>query len=52
VDSRGSDYRGQAFESYLNRKMGTVEISDQVAGLENAAATFNCIGITYCFLFN
>ena len=51
VDSRGSDYRGQVFESYLNRKMGTVEINDQVVGLEHAAATFKCIGKTFS-LFN
>lgn len=45
IDSRGSDYRGKAFESFLNRKMGTVEINDQVMGLEAASKIFNCINM-------
>ncbi len=52
IDSRGSDYRGQVFESYLNRKMGTVEINDQVLGLEHASATFKCIGNIFLLLNN
>ena len=43
VDSRGSYNRGVAFEAHLRHKMGTVEISDQVAGLEAASSMFNCI---------
>jgi dipeptidyl-peptidase 9 len=43
VDSRGSDYRGLEFESFINKRMGTVEISDQVKGLEAAANIYNCI---------
>lgn len=30
VDSRGSRHRGVEFESYIRRRMGTVELSDQV----------------------
>jgi dipeptidyl-peptidase 9 len=44
-DSRGSDYRGLSFESHLNRRMGQVEISDQVAGLEYASGQFGCIDL-------
>lgn len=45
VDSRGSYNRGVAFEAHLRHRMGTVEISDQVAGLEAAASMFNCIDL-------
>jgi dipeptidyl aminopeptidase/acylaminoacyl peptidase len=34
IDNRGSDKRGLRFESELYRAMGTVEIDDQVAGIE------------------
>jgi len=34
VDSRGSDNRGAAFEQATFRKAGTVEMEDQLAGLE------------------
>lgn len=30
IDSRGSKNRGLGFESHLRKKMGTVELSDQV----------------------
>lgn len=30
IDSRGSLHRGLHFESYLKRRMGTVELKDQV----------------------
>lgn len=33
VDNRGSANRGLAFEAHLARRMGTVEVEDQVAGL-------------------
>jgi len=34
MDCRGSTRRGLAFEGYLKDKMGTVEIADQVEGLQ------------------
>ncbi|MGH8308386.1 MAG: S9 family peptidase [Steroidobacteraceae bacterium] len=34
LDNRGSGFRGVAFESPLYRKMGSVEVEDQVAGVE------------------
>lgn len=34
TDNRGSARRGHAFESALNRQMGTVEVRDQVDGLK------------------
>ena len=39
VDSRGSQNRGFAFESYLRRRMGTVELKDQVEVLKWLAET-------------
>lgn len=51
IDSRGSDYRGMAFESHLYRRMGTVEISDQVQGIEYAANKFNCIDVSRIGIF-
>jgi dipeptidyl-peptidase-4 len=33
VDNRGSARRGLTFEAALNRRMGTIEIDDQVAGV-------------------
>jgi len=30
IDSRGSQHRGLVFESHLRRRMGTVELNDQV----------------------
>lgn len=38
IDSRGSHHRGVKFESYIKGRMGTVEIDDQVAGLQWLAA--------------
>lgn len=32
IDGRGSDNRGVAFESAINRAMGSVEVADQLAG--------------------
>ncbi|CAG8547105.1 8887_t:CDS:10 [Funneliformis caledonium] len=40
IDGRGSSDRGLAFESFLKGRMGTVEIEDQIAGL-NYLATKN-----------
>ena len=34
VDNRGSANRGKAFESQIHRQLGTVEIEDQMAGVE------------------
>ncbi len=34
VDNRGSNYRGKAFEDPIYKKMGSVEVDDQVAGVE------------------
>jgi dipeptidyl-peptidase-4 len=34
LDNRGSGFRGTAFETALFRKMGTIEVEDQVAGVE------------------
>ncbi|CAF0842964.1 unnamed protein product [Brachionus calyciflorus] len=43
IDSRGSKNRGRAFENHIYKKMGTVEINDQVKGLEAASEIFGCI---------
>ncbi|XP_043468840.1 dipeptidyl peptidase 9 isoform X2 [Leptopilina heterotoma] len=45
VDSRGSQNRGFAFESYLRRKMGTVELKDQVEVLKWLAESTDYIDI-------
>ncbi len=34
VDNRGSANRGFAFESQIHRRLGTVEIEDQISGIE------------------
>lgn len=34
LDNRGSNYRGKAFEDPIYKKMGFVEVDDQVAGVE------------------
>lgn len=34
VDNRGSNYRGKAFEDPLYKKMGDVEVDDQIAGVK------------------
>ncbi len=34
VDNRGSNYRGKAFEDPIYKKMGSIEVDDQVAGVE------------------
>ncbi|WP_197446485.1 S9 family peptidase [Tautonia plasticadhaerens] len=39
-DNRGSSRRGLAFESALARRMGTVEVRDQVDGVRFAAASY------------
>ena len=39
-DNRGSSRRGLAFESALARRMGTVEVLDQVDGVRFAAETY------------
>ena len=34
IDNRGTPDRGKAFEDQINRAMGTVEVEDQLAGLD------------------
>ncbi|MCW8092657.1 S9 family peptidase [Alteromonas sp. ASW11-130] len=34
VDNRGSNYRGKAFEDPIYKKMGAIEVADQVAGIK------------------
>lgn len=34
VDNRGSNYRGKAFEDTLYKKMGDIEVKDQIAGVK------------------
>lgn len=34
IDSRGSQHRGLQFESFIKRRMGTVELNDQVEVLK------------------
>ena len=45
IDSRGSCHRGLYFESYLKRKMGTVELNDQVEVLRWLADTTEYIDL-------
>ena len=49
LDNRGSSGRGHAFEAHLARRMGTVEVDDQAAGvewlIERGIADPNRIGI-------
>lgn len=51
IDSRGSDNRGLGFEAYLKHRMGTVEINDQVLGLEAASKKFNCVDMNRVAIF-
>lgn len=51
IDSRGSNNRGLAFEAYLKHCMGTVEIADQVHGIEAAAKMYNCIDMKRIGIF-
>lgn len=51
IDSRGSDYRGLEFEAHIKHKMGTVEIQDQVEGLQYASNTFQCIDMNRIAIF-
>ncbi|MEW4566300.1 S9 family peptidase [Tautonia sp. JC769] len=39
-DNRGASRRGLAFEAALNRRMGTVEVDDQVDGVRFVAAAY------------
>ena len=34
LDNRGSNYRGKAFEDPIYKKMGFIEVEDQIAGVE------------------
>lgn len=38
IDNRGSDHRGKAFEEPIYKKMGSIEVQDQVAGAKFLAA--------------
>lgn len=46
IDSRGSQYRGLIFESHIQRRMGTVELVDQVEVLQWLADTTGCIDMS------
>lgn len=46
IDSRGSHHRGLAFESHIQRKMGTVELDDQVEVLRWLAETTGYIDLS------
>ncbi len=43
ADNRGAHRRGHAFEAALNRRMGELEVSDQVDGVRFAAASWPTI---------
>ncbi|CAK9800355.1 Dipeptidyl peptidase 9 [Anthophora quadrimaculata] len=45
IDSRGSHHRGLTFESYLQHRMGTVELNDQVEVLKWLAETTGYIDL-------
>lgn len=45
IDSRGSQHRGLIFESHLRRRMGTVELNDQVEVLRWLAETTGYIDL-------
>ncbi|MBX3564970.1 MAG: S9 family peptidase [Sphingomonas sp.] len=34
IDGRGSNFRGKAFEDQIFQKLGTVEVEDQIAGID------------------
>lgn len=38
IDNRGSDHRGKAFEEAIYKKMGSIEVQDQVAGAKFLAS--------------
>ena len=46
IDGRGSYNRGLAFESHLKHRMGTVELEDQIKGLEYVASAYPHIDTT------
>jgi len=45
IDSRGSQHRGLIFESHLRRRMGTVELNDQVEVIRWLAETTGYIDL-------
>ncbi|PAA76915.1 hypothetical protein BOX15_Mlig024592g1, partial [Macrostomum lignano] len=51
VDNRGSENRGRDFAAEIRHKMGSLELPDQVAGLEFAAKKFGCIDLNRVGLF-
>jgi dipeptidyl-peptidase-4 len=34
IDNRGTDYRGLEFEQITHRRLGTIEVQDQISGIE------------------
>jgi dipeptidyl-peptidase 9 len=45
IDSRGSQHRGLLFESHIKRRMGTVELDDQVEVLKWLADSLDFIDL-------
>lgn len=45
IDSRGSSNRGKAFESHIYKRLGQVEIEDQLEVLEQLASNFNFLDL-------
>ena len=46
IDSRGSSNRGKAFESHIYKKLGQVELKDQLEVLEKLAKDFSFLDLT------
>ena len=46
IDSRGSSNRGKAFESHIYKRLGTVELKDQLEVLEKLAKDFSFLDLT------
>lgn len=46
IDGRGSARRGVKFEAHIKNRMGTVEMSDQVEGLQYASSKHDCLDMS------
>lgn len=46
IDSRGSSNRGKAFESHIYKRLGQVELKDQLEVLEKLAMDFSFLDLT------
>ena len=46
IDSRGSSNRGKAFESHIYKRLGQVELKDQLEVLEKLAKDFSFLDLT------